>query len=198
MYYALAIIIAYFIGCINNAYILTKIYKKMDIRNYGSGNAGATNVLRVLGYKAALPVFILDFLKGVLAVLIGLFLAGPVGSMLAGIFVVCGHNWPIFLGFRGGKGIATSLGVIITVNPILGLVAFAIGVLVIAVSKYVSLGSITGTISFVLLNLFFWISLETFVFSLILASMAIFQHRSNILRLISGTESKLGQKTGIK
>ncbi|MGB9678653.1 MAG: glycerol-3-phosphate 1-O-acyltransferase PlsY [Thermoanaerobacteraceae bacterium] len=198
MYYALAIIIAYFIGCINNAYILTKIYKKMDIRNYGSGNAGATNVLRVLGYKAALPVFILDFLKGVLAVLIGLILAGPVGSMLAGIFVVCGHNWPIFLGFRGGKGIATSLGVIITVNPILGLVAFAIGVLVIAVSKYVSLGSITGTISFVLLNLFFWISLETFVFSLILASMAIFQHRSNILRLISGTESKLGQKTGIK
>lgn len=198
MYVALTAIIAYLIGCINNAYILTKYTMKIDIRNYGSGNAGATNVLRVLGYKAAAPVFALDVLKGVVAVLIGKYLLGNTGAMIAGIAVVCGHNWPVFLKFRGGKGIATSVGVIMTVSPLLGLIALVIGVTVIVFTKYVSLGSITGTIAFVFLNALFWNSVQIFIFSLILASLAIFQHRSNIRRLLTGTESKLGQKPKIK
>lgn len=198
MYAVLTAIIAYLIGRINNAYILTKYTRKIDIRNYGSGNAGATNVLRVLGCKAAAPVFALDVLKGVIAVLIGKYLMGNTGAMIAGIAVVCGHNWPVFLKFRGGKGIATSIGVIMTVSPLLGLIALAIGVTVIVLTKYVSLGSITGTVTFVLLNAIFWNSTQIFVFSLILASLAIFQHRSNIKRLLAGTESKLGQKTEIK
>ncbi|HHW57668.1 MAG TPA: glycerol-3-phosphate acyltransferase [Clostridia bacterium] len=190
----LTAIIAYFIGCINNAYILTKYTRKIDIRNYGSGNAGATNVLRVLGYKAAAPVFTLDVLKGVIAVLIGKYLMGNTGAMIAGIAVVCGHNWPVFLKFRGGKGIATSVGVVMTVSPLLGVIAVVIGILVIALTKYVSLGSITGSASFAILNAIFWNSTQVFVFSLILASLAIFQHRSNIKRLLAGTESKVGQK----
>ncbi|AIS52679.1 glycerol-3-phosphate acyltransferase PlsY [Thermoanaerobacter kivui] len=198
MYAVLTAIIAYLIGCINNAYIFTKYTRNIDIRNYGSGNAGATNVLRVLGYKAAAPVFALDVLKGVIAVLIGKYLIGNTGAMIAGIAVVCGHNWPVFLKFKGGKGIATSIGVIMTVSPILGLIALAIGVTVVVLTKYVSLGSITGTVTFVLLNAIFWDSTQIFIFSLILASLAIFQHRSNIKRLLTGTESKLGQKTEIK
>jgi len=198
MYAVLTAIIAYLIGCINNAYIFTKYTRNIDIRNYGSGNAGATNVLRVLGYKAAAPVFALDVLKGVIAVLIGKYLMGNTGAMIAGIAVVCGHNWPVFLKFRGGKGIATSVGVVMTVSPLLGLIALAIGVTVIVLTKYVSLGSITGSVTFVLLNAIFWNSAQIFIFSLILASLAIFQHRSNIKRLLAGTESKLGQKTEIK
>lgn len=198
MYAVLTAIIAYLIGCINNAYIFTKYTRNIDIRNYGSGNAGATNVLRVLGYKAAAPVFALDVLKGVIAVLIGKYLMGTTGAMIAGIAVVCGHNWPVFLKFRGGKGIATSIGVVMTVSPFLGIIALAIGVIIIALTKYVSLGSITGSVTFVLLNAIFWNSTQIFIFSLILASLAIFQHRSNIKRLLAGTESKLGQKTEIK
>jgi glycerol-3-phosphate acyltransferase PlsY len=198
MYAVLTAIIAYLIGCINNAYIFTKYTRNIDIRNYGSGNAGATNVLRVLGYKAAAPVFALDVLKGVIAVLIGKYLMGTTGAMIAGIAVVCGHNWPVFLKFRGGKGIATSIGVVMTVSPFLGIIALAIGVIIIALTKYVSLGSMAGSVTFVLLNAFFWNSTQLFVFSLILASLAIFQHRSNIKRLLAGTESKLGQKTEIK
>lgn len=157
MYALLTAGIAYLIGCINNAYILTKYTRKIDIRNYGSGNAGATNVLRVLGYKAAAPVFALDVLKGVIAVLIGKYLMGTTGAMIAGIAVVCGHNWPVFLKFRGGKGIATSIGVVMTVSPFLGIIALAIGVIIIALTKYVSLGSMAGSVTFVLLNAFFGI-----------------------------------------
>lgn len=194
----LVIVIAYFIGGINNAYIFTRYFKKIDIRNYGSGNAGATNVLRVLGFKAAFPVFALDALKGVVAVLLGRFMAGDIGAMLAGIAAVCGHNWPVLLGFRGGKGIATSFGVVMTINPIIGIYSFIIGILTIVFTKYVSLGSLIGAISFLILNMVFWHSFGMFMFSLVLTSLAIFQHRSNIKRLLAGTESKFGQRTRVK
>lgn len=198
MLIVLAIIIAYFIGGINNAYIFTRYIKKIDIRNYGSGNAGATNVLRVLGFKAAAPVFALDVLKGVISVLLGRFIAGNLGAMFAGIAVVCGHNWPVLLNFRGGKGIATSFGVIMTINPILGIYSFIIGILTIVFTKYVSLGSIVGAASFLLFNLIFWKSFDMFIFSAVLTLLAVFQHRTNIKRLLAGTESKFGQKTRVK
>lgn len=198
MLYILSFFIAYLIGCINNAYLFTKYIKKTDIRNYGSGNAGTTNVLRVLGLKAAIPVLILDILKGVIAVLIGRLLAGNVGALISGIAVVCGHNWPAFLGFRGGKGIATSLGVVITINPIFGLFSIIIGVLIIAITRYVSLGSIIGTLSFFTINLIYWQSVNMMIFATILSLLAIYQHRANIKRLINGKESKIGQKINIK
>ncbi|SNX52762.1 glycerol-3-phosphate 1-O-acyltransferase PlsY [Thermoanaerobacterium sp. RBIITD] len=193
-----ALLLAYLIGCINNAYIFTKYIKKTDIRKFGSGNAGATNVLRVLGIKAALPVFAFDVLKGVIAGLLGRLIAGDIGGLVAGIAVVCGHNWPIFLGFRGGKGIATSLGVIIVINPIIALYSLLIGVIIITISKYVSLGSMLGSLSFLVLNIIYFKSVNMLIFAIILTILAIFQHRSNIKRLLNGTESKLGQKTKVK
>lgn len=193
-----ALLLAYLIGCINNAYIFTKYIKKTDIRKFGSGNAGATNVLRVLGIKAALLVFAFDILKGVIAVLLGRLIAGDIGGLVAGIAVVCGHNWPIFLEFRGGKGIATSLGVIIVINPIIALYSLLIGVIIIAISKYVSLGSMLGSFSFLVLNIIYFKSVNMLIFAIILTILAIFQHRSNIKRLLNGTESKLGQKTKVK
>jgi len=197
MKFVLIAVLAYLIGCINNAYIFTKYTKNIDIRNYGSGNAGATNVLRVLGPKAAAPVFALDVLKGVVAVLIGKYFIGMPGMLVAGIAVVCGHNWPIFLKFRGGKGVATSVGVVMTINPFLGLIALAVGIAVIAITRYVSLGSITGAITFALLNIFFPNSVYVLTFAIVLALLVVFQHRSNIKRLINGTESKIGQRAQI-
>lgn len=198
MKFVFVAVLAYLIGCINNAYIFTKYTRNIDIRNYGSGNAGATNVLRVLGPKAAAPVFVLDVLKGVVAVLLGKYFIGMPGALIAGIAVVCGHNWPIFLKFRGGKGVATSVGVVMTINPLLGLIALAIGVAVIAITRYVSLGSMTGAITFAFLNIFFPNSVQVLTFAIVLALLVIFQHRSNIKRLINGTESKIGQRAQIK
>ncbi|QSZ27946.1 glycerol-3-phosphate acyltransferase [Aceticella autotrophica] len=194
----LAVVIAYLIGGINSAYLISKYIKKIDVRNYGSGNAGATNVMRILGVKAAVFVFLLDVLKGIIAVSIGRYLCGETGALLSGIAVVCGHNWPIFLNFKGGKGIATSLGVILIINPLFGIYSLIAAILVIAITKYVSLGSILGSLFFLLLNLIYWKSFSTFLFALIMMLLAVFQHRSNIKRLFSGTELKLGQKTRVK
>ncbi|AGB19368.1 glycerol-3-phosphate 1-O-acyltransferase PlsY [Thermoanaerobacterium thermosaccharolyticum] len=191
-------ILSYLIGSFNSAYFFTNYIKKTDIRKYGSGNAGATNVMRVLGFKVAFLVFLSDALKGVLAVLLGRLIAGDLGGLIAGIAVVCGHNWPVFLGFKGGKGIATSFGAIISISPAIAILSLIIGIAIISISKYVSLGSILGAISFLLLNIIYYRSPNMLVFAIIITSLAVFQHRANIKRLLNGTESKLGQKTNIK
>ncbi len=139
-------LISYLIGNFSSAYILGKIFKNEDIRNYGSGNAGATNALRVFGIKIGLASFVIDAFKGgVLAVYIGSLLLGYKGSLIGGVFVVLGHNWPIFLKFKGGKGIATSLGVMISLHWPTAIVCIIIGLLIIAITRYVSLGSIVAT-----------------------------------------------------
>ena len=148
------IILSYFIGNFSSAYILGKIFKNKDIRSYGSGNAGATNALRVFGPKLGLVAFILDILKGIIAVNIGNLLLGYNGAIIASVFVVVGHNWPLFLKFKGGKGIATSLGVMLYLHLPTALICIAIGVFIIYKTRYVSLGSITAAALVPILGIF--------------------------------------------
>ncbi|MGE5629981.1 MAG: glycerol-3-phosphate 1-O-acyltransferase PlsY [Caulobacteraceae bacterium] len=186
--------ISYLLGNFATSYIVTRAFAKIDIREYGSGNAGSTNVLRVLGAKPAAIAFIGDVLKGVAAVLIGRYIAGSYGEILAGIFVVIGHDWPIVLNYKGGKGVATTIGVMIPINPLMVVGIVMAGVIVIVATRYVSLASVCGMLVFPATMIALRKPAEYIIFSLVLSAMAIYKHRSNIKRLISGTESKIGHK----
>lgn len=193
--YIIAAVLAYLIGSINSAILVGRLHG-IDIRQHGSGNAGATNTLRTLGKGAAALVLVGDLLKGVVAVLLGLAISDNLGALIGGLFSILGHNWPVYFGFKGGKGILTSLAVVFTIDWRIGLIAAAIGVLIIAFTRFVSLGSIIGAV--VLPVLFYFI--ESYrgiprsyavIFSLIIAILAIYRHRANISRLISKKESKI-------
>jgi len=186
--------IAYFLGNISASYMVAKYFKGIDIRKYGSGNAGATNVFRTLGAKAGLLAFLGDALKGAVAVVIGHLIGGENGQVAAGLFVVVGHNWPVLLGFKGGKGIATTIGVMIAINPLMVAAIVPIGIVIIIITKYVSLASILGMTIFPLLMLATGQPRNLVVFSFLLSAMAIYKHKSNIVKLLNGTESKLGEK----
>lgn len=193
MNYIIIAIISYLLGNISFAYILGKLFTKKDVRDYGSGNAGATNALRAFGKKIGAMVFAGDVLKGVAAVLIGRNFGGAVGSYLAGAFVIIGHNWPVLLNFKGGKGVATTIGVMLIINPHVTFVCFIFGFLVIVFTRTVSLGSIVGMAlapvsTIIAVNPF---DLKLFIFCLLIASMSIYRHKENIKRLIKGKENKL-------
>ncbi|RKD34323.1 glycerol-3-phosphate 1-O-acyltransferase PlsY [Thermohalobacter berrensis] len=192
----LTIIIGYILGNLNFAYILGKLVKNTDIRNYGSGNAGATNALRVFGVKMGLTTFLLDCAKGAVAVIIGKYILGDIGALIGGISVVVGHNWPVVLKFKGGKGIATTIGVVLSINYILALICIVIGIILIAKTRYVSLGSVTGMALLPIVTLIIErpIDVNFLIFVLILSAFAIFRHKGNIQRLLAGTERKLGEK----
>lgn len=192
------IIVSYLLGSIPSSFIAGKIAGNIDIRQYGSGNAGATNVLRVLGLKAAIPVFLADVLKGVLATLIGKRMGGDALAALAGFAAIVGHNWPVFLNFRGGKGIATSFGVLLVLFPLISFILFMAGVIVIAITRYVSLGSITAAVLFPILLLIFGYEWKMVLFGIAVGSLAIYRHRSNITRLLEGRENKLGQRARVR
>ena len=147
----LTIIIAYFIGNFSSAYIIGKVFKKIDIRKSGSGNAGATNAVRVMGKKLGVLTFLLDFIKGIIAVLLGNFIMGYSGSLVAAVFVVIGHDWPAFFGFKGGKGISTTIGCYAVLNFPIGLISVILGIAASLITKFVSLGSIIFLISMPLL-----------------------------------------------
>lgn len=191
-------IISYMLGNISVSFLIAKYASGIDIRKHGSGNAGATNVLRTLGAKAAAPAFLGDALKGFLAVLIGKFIGGEDGQIFAGIFVVLGHNWPILLNFKGGKGIATTIGVMIAINPYIVAAIVPIGIIIIIISRYVSLASITGMIIFPIAMLYTNQPIKQVLFSFLLSIMALYRHSSNIKKLIEGKESKLGQKSKVE
>ena len=197
--YILIIIIAYLLGYISTSYIIAKKMMGVDIRTQGSGNAGTTNVLRTLGKKAGAMTFIGDLLKGVLAVLIAKVIASISGvdvataGYLGVIGVVSGHNWPAFLGFRGGKGVATSLGSMIAINPILALSCFAIFLIIVAITKYVSLGAVVS-ISLSPIMMILTKNNKGLLATLFLTVSVIYTHRENIKRLLNGTERKLGEK----
>lgn len=195
MEYIIVAVLAYLIGSINSSILVGRLHG-IDIRQHGSGNAGVTNTLRTLGKGAAALVLVGDFLKGVAAVLIGLAISDNIGGLIGGLFSIFGHNWPVYFGFKGGKGILTSLAVVFTIDWRIGLIATAIGVLVIALTRFVSLASIIGAA--VLPVLFYFIEsyrgiskIHAVVFSLIISILAIYKHRSNIRRLISKSESKI-------
>lgn len=191
----ITILLSYLIGCFSSAYFLGKISQNIDIRNYGSGNAGATNALRVLGKKIGILTFLLDILKGVIAVLIGRYISGFNGSLLAGIFVVLGHDFPIFLGFKGGKGVATSFGVLLLLNWKVALVCLVVASSIIIFTKYVSLGSIVASICtpFAMVLTLKPVNKYLYITSWILAALSVYRHKTNIVRLYRGEENKLGK-----
>ncbi len=195
MKWILLIPISYLIGCFSSAYLLGKIAQDIDIRNYGSGNAGTTNAMRVMGRKLGILTFIFDVLKGIIAVYIGRLLLGDIGGMVGGFFAVIGHNWPIFIGFRGGKGVATSLGVLMVMNLPSTILAVVFGMVVAIISRYVSLGSMSFLSSYAIIYALITQDFNKgiFVLALALAALTIFRHKSNIQRIVAGNENKLGR-----
>lgn len=195
MKWILLIPISYLIGCFSSAYLLGKIAQDIDIRNYGSGNAGTTNAMRVMGRKLGILTFIFDVLKGIIAVYIGRLLLGDIGGMVGGFFAVIGHNWPIFIGFRGGKGVATSLGVLMVMNLPSTILAVVFGMVVAIISRYVSLGSMSFLSSYAIIYALITQDFNKgiFVLALALAALTIFRHKSNIQRVVAGNENKLGR-----
>jgi glycerol-3-phosphate acyltransferase PlsY len=198
MYAIVLILIAYLLGAVNFSFLYGRLFKGIDIRNHGSGNAGATNTLRVLGKGPGILVLILDVLKGVAAVLIGKWAAAPDQlwiPVLCGLFAIIGHNWPVYFGFRGGKGVATMIGAMLTLAFLPTLTACLIAVAVIAVTRYVSLGSLLIALLTPAMLLAFHRPLEIFLASIVLCLFTFIRHRSNIVKLIQGRENKLGAKT---
>lgn len=192
----LVIVIGYIIGCFSPSYFFGKIFKNLDIRDFGSGNAGTTNALRVFGKKIAILTFVMDIVKGIIAVLIGMGIMGYDGGLLAGISVVLGHNWPVFLGFKGGKGIATSFGVLLLIHWQTGLVCLVVWLATIVFSRYVSLGSISASVvaPFTLLLIDKSAPRNLYLTMIFLAILAIYRHKDNIRRLLKGEENKLKKK----
>ena len=188
------LVIAYFIGNVSPAYILVKFAANIDIREHGSGNAGTTNVVRVMGTKAGILVLVSDLLKGVLAVWIGRYFGGDLLAVLAGLFVVIGHNWPVLLKFKGGKGVATSLGVGLIISPQTALICIGIAIIVILTTKYVSLASLTGIPIWTVLLIVRGGNHLYVYLGIALSVLAIIKHRSNIRRIYSGTENKFDLK----
>ncbi|WDL97131.1 glycerol-3-phosphate 1-O-acyltransferase PlsY [Alicyclobacillus sp. ALC3] len=193
MYILLSILLAYLLGSISTSTLITRWRAKIDIRDVGSGNAGATNTLRVLGVRWGLVVLALDACKGVLATLLAMAMVHhqPLVWFVAGLAVVVGHNWPVFFGFRGGKGIATTIGVYLVLLPIPALVAGVIAILLIAVTRYVSLGAL----SFVILTPVFCIAfgrpVTLILFAVLIAALSVYRHRQNIVRLVRGQEHRV-------
>ncbi|MDN5331064.1 MAG: acyl phosphate:glycerol-3-phosphate acyltransferase [Tepidanaerobacteraceae bacterium] len=192
--YVIAGIISYLIGSISFAQLICKKYYGIDIRKYGSGNPGTTNVLRVVGGKAAAAVYVADFLKGFLVATVFKLIGGDVLALFSGLFVIVGHDWSLFLNFNGGKGIATSMGVAFALAPKVALFSTLLGVAAIMVTRYVSLGSILGSGSFPLFLMIFRYPTKYIVYGTIIAAIAIYRHRANIKRLIAGKEYKLGER----
>ena len=190
---SLMIIICYLIGSMPFGYIVAKVVKKIDIRDYGSGNIGATNAFRVLGPWLASLVLIGDLLKGFLAIV--LFYQLNIDSLfviiLGGLAVIGGHDWSIFLKFKGGKGIATTYGVFLALNPKIALLSALIWLIVIALTRYASLASILSLSVLVVLMLWFKQPQEYIIFSVIILALALYRHRGNILRLKEGKEKKV-------
>ena len=205
--YIIMALIAYAIGSINFSVIFSRKFAGFDIRDKGSGNAGSTNMLRSVGKKAAAITLVCDILKGIVPIVIAYILGriwkdtnGALLVQIAAICVVIGHTYPIFFEFKGGKGVATSLGVLICINWQIGLLCLVFALVIMAVTRMVSAGSVTAAILYPVLTLFnvgekfFIVSGNYFVFSIILAVIVIFNHRENIKRILEGKENKLSFK----
>ena len=189
----LCAVIGYFMGCFSTGIILGDM-AKIDIRKYGSKSTGTTNVIRVMGFKMGLMTFIGDFIKAVIAVLLGMMIGGRDGGLIAGLFSVIGHNWPVFYGFKGGKGIACSTAVLLLNVPLEGAISAAIAISVIYLSRYVSLGSLSLLFSAAVILPFTRGLWPVGAWALLLFIFAVYRHRTNIQRLMRGTESKFTGK----
>jgi len=197
---ALIIISCYLLGSIPFGYIVGKLFKKVDIREFGSGNIGAANALRILGPPLASFVVIGDIGKGIFSIyLVQYFnIDNLLILTIAGLAVICGHDWSIFLGFKGGKGIATTFGVVFALNPTISILALIIWGVVVITTRYVSLASIFAVISIFIFTILFKQPYEYIIFSAIILILGIFKHKENIKRLKSKKERKIGEKIEIK
>ena len=209
--YIIVAVIAYLIGSVNFSVLISKKMAGFDVREKGSGNAGTTNMLRSVGKKAAAITLICDILKGVISIAIAIIVGSIVKNLdkelllqIAGIAVVLGHTFPIFFGFKGGKGVATSLGVLLMSNWQIGLICLVFAIVLMALTRMVSLGSCAAAVLFPVLTLFinqhYTVLTDGkngrvyFVYSVILAIIVLYNHRSNIKRMLNGTENKLSFK----
>lgn len=189
-YYLLLIVIGYGLGSIPFSYIVSQKLGNIDIRTKGSGNTGATNVYRVLGRKIGLIAFVGDFLKGILAAVIGRMIAGPDGAAICATIAVIGHCLPVTLGFKGGKGVATAAGMVVATQPLIALIVFLIHLSTLKVIKYMSLSSMIAAILLPILAIMFSTSDIYVACSLFLSAFVVWRHRSNIRKLLKGEESK--------
>ena len=209
--YVIMAIIAYLIGSINFSVIFSKKFAGFDVREKGSGNAGTTNMLRSVGKKAAALTLVCDILKGVIAIVIAIILGNIIEGLnkelllqIAGVAVVLGHTFPIFFQFKGGKGVATSLGILLMSNWQIGLICLVFAIVLMALTRMVSLGSCAAAVLFPVLTLFinehYTVLTEGkqgniyLIYSIILAIIVLYNHRSNIKRILNGTENKLSFK----
>ena len=198
LFIALSIVIGYFLGSINSAVILSRLFYKEDIREKGSKNAGLTNMLRVYGAKAAAFTFIGDFCKGIVAVCAGFIMGDILFACLAGGFAVLGHVFPAYFGFKGGKGVLTAFSVLIVICPLPTLIALAVFIVIVALTRFVSLGSVMAALSIPFITYFLGDKLfshggfsPVFFLATALAVLIIVKHHANIGRLVTGKESKL-------
>ena len=196
----LSAIIGYILGSLNASLIIGKVFYKKDIRELGSGNAGATNTLRTLGKGAAAAVFAIDFAKGILACTLGYIIVGYIenygwaGMYLAGFAAVVGHNWPVFYGFKGGKGVLTTFAVILYISPVPALICLGVFIVMAALTKYVSLSSIIAALCWPVVSFFFDVPALVLVVAVFMVMLIIFRHKDNIIRLFHGTEKRLSIK----
>lgn len=191
----LLLMVSYLAGAIPFSYIFAHWFLDIDIREEGSGNVGSTNVLRTAGKQVALASFTGDVLKGILAAWLGMHFGGELLAALCSVAAVIGHCWPVYLGFKGGKGVATSAGIVLYLFPQGALISLVIFIIVVAISRYVSLGSIL-----VAALLPFWMALyhkplAILVMGAVMAGLVIYKHWENIKRLLSGSEMKIGKTT---
>ena len=210
--YLIIVIIAYLLGAIPFGLIISRRMAHVDIREHGSGNIGATNVFRTLGTRLGLLTGILDLSKAATAVLLAMFIIGgdvlvvaghdihvQLAQILAAISAMVGHNWSVYIKFKGGKGVACFIGGLLVINWVVALIGLAAGIIIALTTRYVSLGSMLAAVcvllALVALALLAVSAPVYIVYGLLAAGLIIFQHRSNIIRLQSGTELKLGDKS---
>ena len=200
--YAAVLPLAYIMGALSWGYVVLLMHRGIDIRDYGSGRTGVSNALRTAGYRPAGLVLALDLVKGISAVLLARTLIGdPTSEVAAGLAALVGHNWPVFLGFRGGRGIAPGLGGLAVMSPIAAVCGVVVFLPVCVFTRYLSLGSIMGVVSacgvlvaLILLNFNPWglVSNLYLIYGLLGGTVIVWQHRDNIQRLLAGTERRIG------
>lgn len=189
----LAAAAGYLLGNFQTGMIIGRLFGKVDLRTKGSGGTGATNAMRTLGLRAGVLTFLGDLLKGTAASLIGRTLAGESGQLLAALFVVIGHIWPVFFRFHGGKGVSTTVGALAIIYPWLGVLCVGTSIVLIAITRYVSLGNCAGIFLFALIMIGSTIRTQNpwLLLCVLISALVIFAHRKNLVRLLRGTENKL-------